>query len=335
MGSPQRTVAAVIVLALLAAAPPAAARQMPPPAPPPPGEPPAAPPRPAESGLCTARGQVLGPSDFGVAAGLPVADASAVLLPDGRVRLYVFAQNRGIVSAVSVSTDGLTFTAEPGLRLPDGSGMPRVVRTTSGYRLFFTSAGGISSAISTDGLSFTVEPGQRITKDAAGFGASAAGTSGAAVIRLADGRYRMYFSDLPRPGDPPGNHRVKTAVSPDMLAWTVEAGIIAGPGAATLTESSEHPFALINPDGSVTMYYGRFAGPGGTTPEGLYQSTSRDGLTFAEETYNIFMANDPDALRLSDGTLLVYYGLFDPQVGGTINVAQCVDPGAAAPVARR
>ena len=56
----------------------------------------------------------LQPSDFGVAAGLPVADVSAVKLPDGRWRIYAFAQNQGIVSAIS--NDGLIFKAENGVR---------------------------------------------------------------------------------------------------------------------------------------------------------------------------------------------------------------------------
>ena len=290
------------------------------------------------AGACTIVGPLLGPSDFGVAAGQPVADMSAIVLPDGRIRMYMFAQGKGIVSAVSVSTDGASFTAESGVRLPDGSGMPRVVANPAGgYRLFFISAGGIKSATSTDGLTFTIENGFRITADAAGFGAATAGgaTSGPTVIRLADSRYRMYFSDLPRPGDTPGSHRVKSAVSADQLTWTVEDGIRIGPGASVLTESAEHPFALPNPDGSVTVYYGKFTGPGTAAVEGLYHSTSIDGLTFAQEGYDVLFGNDPDALRLSDGTLLLYYGQFDSQIGGTINLARCPDPTAAAAAARK
>ncbi len=111
-----------------------------------------------------------------------------------------------------------------------------------------------------------------------------------------------------------------------MLAWTVEAGVRLGAGAPVLTGSAEHPFALANPDGFVTLYYGKFGAAG--KPDGVYQSTSIDGLTFEEETLDVFFGNDPDALRRVDGTLVLYYGGFDPQVGGTINVAQCPDPGA-------
>ena len=306
------------------------AQQPPVPSPPtgPPTEPPTTLPPATGTGICTIHGPVLGPTDFGVAAGAVLADTSAVRLADGRVRLYTFAQGLGIVSAVSLTAEGLTFVPEAGARLPDGSGMPRVVAIPGGgLRLFYTSTNGIKSAVSTDGLTFTVEPGFRITAEAAGFSnTTVAATSGATVTTLPDGRFRMYFSDLPRPGDPPGQHLVKSAVSTDMLAWTVEAGVRIGPGAPVLTGSAEHPFALAHPDGSVTVYYGKFGAAG--SPDGVYQSTSLDGLTFEQETLDVFFGNDPDALRLVDGTLVLYYGGFDPQVGGTINVAQCPDPAA-------
>ncbi|OFW14646.1 MAG: hypothetical protein A3F70_09240 [Acidobacteria bacterium RIFCSPLOWO2_12_FULL_67_14] len=294
-------------------------------------EPPRPEPPTGAAGACTIVGPLLGPTDFGVAAGQPLADASATLLPDGRVRMYIFAQGRGIVSAVSLTTEGVSFAPEAGTRLPDGAGMPRVVVNPSGgWRLFFISGNGIRSAVSTDGLTFTIESGFRITAEAAGFttGTTAGAASGATVIRLADLRYRMYFSDLPRPGDPPGSHRIKSAVSTDQLAWTVEPEVRIGPGAPVLTETAEHPFALTNADGSVTLYYGKFTGGGSASTEGLYHSTSIDGLTFEQETYDVFFGNDPDALRLADGTLVMYYGQFDHQVGGTINLARCPEPTA-------
>ncbi len=281
------------------------------------------------TGVCTIVGPLLAPTDFGVAAGQVLADTSAVRLADGRVRMYTFAQGLGVVSAVSLTAEGVSFVPEPGARMPDGSGMPRAFALAGGgWRLFYTSGNGIRSAISTDGLTFTAEPGFRITAEAAGFSdTTVAATSGATVMQLADGRYRMYFSDLPRPGDPPGGHRIKSALSTDQLAWTMEAGVRVGPGATVLTESAEHPFVLPNPDGSVTLYYGKFGGPGSASPEGVYQSTSVDGLTFTQETLAVYFGNDPDALRLVDGTLVLYYGQFDPRVGGTINVARCPDPG--------
>ena len=290
-----------------------------------------APPAPTAAGACTIVGPVLGPSDFGVATGQPVADVSAVRLADGRVRLYMFAQGLGVVSAISLGADGTTFVAEPGARLPDGSGMPRaVVLPDLRVRLFYTTGDGIASAISTDGLNFAGEPGLRITATQAALSATAVrATSGASVVALPDGRYRMYFSSLPRPGEPAGGHLVKSAVSADQITWTMEAGVRLGAGAA-LAESAEHPFALSNPNGSVTLYYGKYGNIGSANAEGVYQSTSADGLTFTTETLSVSFGNDPDALRLADGTLMLYYGRFDPAIGGTINAARCPDPAATA-----
>ena len=52
--------------------------------------------------------KILYPDLFGVSKGLPVADVSGVLLADGKIRAYVFAQNKGIV--IAESTDGVTFS---------------------------------------------------------------------------------------------------------------------------------------------------------------------------------------------------------------------------------
>ena len=52
--------------------------------------------------------KILYPDLFGVSKGLPVADVSGVLLSDGKIRAYVFAQNKGIV--IAESTDGVTFS---------------------------------------------------------------------------------------------------------------------------------------------------------------------------------------------------------------------------------
>ena len=286
------------------------------------------------AGVCTISGPVLTPANFGIAAGAVLADVSTTVLADGRIRLYVFGQGRGVVSAISASADGLSFVPEAGSRLPDGSGMPRIVGgPVGGYRLFFTSGDGIRSTTSADGLTFTTEAGFRITKQQAGF-TDATGTlvalSGGALVALAGGRYRMYFSTLPRPGEAAGGHRVKSAVSVDMLTWTVEPGVLLGTGAATLTESAEHPFALAHPDGRVTLYYGKFGASPTAAAEGLYQSTSTDGRTFTTETLSVFFGNDPDLIRRADGTLLAYYGGFDPVIGGTVNVATCPDPAAPA-----
>ena len=44
----------------------------------------------------------------------------------------------------------------------------------------------------------------------------------------------------------------------------------------------------------------------------------------------MFFGNDPDLIRRADGTLLAYYGGFDPVIGGIVSVATCPDPAAPA-----
>src|SRR4029077_10716297 len=114
------------------------------------------------------------------------------------------------------------FTMEAGFRLPDGSGQSRAIRLDDGrIRIFFSSSQGINSAVSADdGTTFTVESGTRISAAAAGMSQ----LTGPGIIKLRDGRYRAYFSDLPIPGQGPLPHTVKSAISSDLVNWTVESG---------------------------------------------------------------------------------------------------------------
>ena len=47
----------------------------------------------------------LTPNMFGVTAGQPVADVSVILLSNGKLRAYVFAQNKGIEIAESAAAN--------------------------------------------------------------------------------------------------------------------------------------------------------------------------------------------------------------------------------------
>jgi hypothetical protein len=229
-----------------------------------------------------------------------MADSTTIRLNDGRWRMYIFA---GSAYASAISNDGLAFTAEPGFRLPPGSGQSRAIRLDDGrIRIYFNSAQGINSAVSTDdGANFTVESGTRISAASAGM----SGLTGPGIIKLRDGRYRAYFSDLPLPGQGVIPHSVKTAISSDLVNWTVESGTRIGAG-TTLSGNAEHPCAILNSDGSTTIFY--FRNTNGT----LYSSTSTDGLTFSTETNTgIPNANDPDIVSLPDGTVRLYYNWLD------------------------
>ena len=251
----------------------------------------------------------LQPSDAGLESGSVVADISVIKLSDDTYRAY-FAINEGIRSATS--NDGLTFTVEDGFRLPEGYGMPRVVRLSDGrYRLFAIVSDGIASAVSDDGLEFTVEEGTRIK--ASDFGVEQ--LSGGSLVELDDGTYRMYFSDLPKPGEGVKNHQIFSATSSDMLTWTAETGVRVGSG-SDIDMSAEHPFVIKRSDGTFRMFYYI------NNPTGQWTATSTDGLTWEDQESTGITekteGNDPDVVTLPDGNWRLYFGDFDESIGGVI-----------------
>ena len=73
-----------------------------------------------------------------------------------------------------------------------------------------------------------------------------------------------------------------------------------------MTGSGEHPAAIANDDGSISLFYFR-----NDTWE-LLVATSTDGLEFQTEldtglSTNASMANDPDLVRLPGGAVRMYY----------------------------
>ena len=297
-----------------------------PPEPPDPGEPPV----PGSGGepswdgptICTSHRVFMQPPAFGVVVGEPLADPTAALLDDGRIRLYAYAQGIGIVSAVS--DDGRSFTEEAGVRVvgTDG-GQPRIWRLDDGrWRLYVSKVREIVSFTSDDGLVFTRDAGARLTAAAAGLPA----VSSPSIIELEPGRWRMYYSTLAIPGTGPGGKRVGSATSVDLLEWTVEDGWRLGEGAPALTDSAEHPFPVAGTDGLVSLFYGKFRASPGGAPDGLYRAMSVDGLAFTEEAYTgLYFGNDPEVLRLPGGDRILYYGDFDPGIGGQLLSATCIE----------
>ena len=282
--------------------------------------------------------KILYPDLFGVSKGLPVADVTGVLLPDGKIRAYVFAQNKGIV--IAESTDGVTFSAVGNAFGSDkGQGMPRVVKLSDGrFRMYNMTSFGVSCSISSDGLNFAIEKDACIPSSS--FPALKNGLSGAAFIKLADGRYRAYFSDMVKAGTGPDPHQVYSATSADGLTWTADSGIRIGTGAASLTRSAEHPAAVAHADGSVTIfYYDNGARPGldasgkqnmAPNDQGLWYSTSKDGgLTFSNEykisfpsAFGFGFGNDPDVFLDKSGQMILWAGGFDPAFGGFIGAVR-------------
>ena len=262
--------------------------------------------------------QILYPSLLGVTAGLPVADVSGVLLADGKLRAYVFAQNKGI--EIWDSSDGISFTrVGNAFGRDNGFGMPRVIKLTDGrYRMYNLSPEGISCSISSDGLNFTLENVACIGRTAFGISGN---MSSPGIIKLSNGGYRAYFSTVPAPGSMSGAQKSYSATSTDGLTWAPDAGVRIGTG-SSIDQSAEHPTAINHSDGSVTMFY--FDG----ITHGLYYASSKDGLTFSNPTafdlsslsprFRTATGNDPDIFLDKNGDMILWAGEFSPSIGGYI-----------------
>ena len=130
-----------------------------------------------------------------------------VFLDDGRCRMYLFERGQGIISLVS--SDGLEFHPEPGLRIAqDGpydrhcAFAPEIVRIAdTGYVMYYAGYGrpdraDILRAVSSDGLTWKKEPEPVIAPGPGGW--DAAKSSEMCLIRLPGPstnvpRYRMFY----------------------------------------------------------------------------------------------------------------------------------------------
>ena len=289
--------------------------------------------------------RALTPDMFGVASGQPVADVSVILLPNGKLRAYVYAQNKGIEIAESAD-NGKTFTRVGNAFGGDkGNGQPRAVVLSDGrVRLYTAASSGVNCSISSDGLTFTLEKANCLS---ASDYSEAAGLSGPGVVQLSTGKWKAYFSGLPKAGTGPDPWQVYSASSDDGVNWIRDAGVRIGSGASSIKRSAEHPTAIRHSDNSITLFYfDNGADPAGTgkvysNGNGLHYSHSSDGLTFSEEKWfdmskidsrlSSTEMNDPDVLLDKDGNLLLFGGGFAHDFGGYINVMSLKPGNGTAP----
>lgn len=216
------------------------------------------------------------------------------------------------------------WTKEAGIRVADGS-VPYVYRLEDGsLRLLFCGRGGILSARSTDGLNFTPEPGVRLAP-AGGPGDPESIVCDASVVRLADGRHRLYYKGANGPGGPGQSiHRVFSALSGDGLNYTREglrlesANTIDGGWASV-------PEVIQTFDGRYRMYY---VTHGSAERNGIVSAVSDDGITFTrEEGTRLSRWVDPAVVRLPSGQYWMFglRGLPAPGQPGTIGSAHSAD----------
>jgi predicted GH43/DUF377 family glycosyl hydrolase len=239
-------------------------------------------------------------------------------LPDGRYRMYYGNRGGGIQSAIS--SDGLNWTEESGLRIADGGegsgeyivGGATVIQLDDGrYRMYYDGKTGpgdpgdvidrIYSAISSDGLNWEKE-GLRV--DSVGTPDNG-WASVAEIVRTFDGRYRLYYV---------GNavfqqgyqDYVVSAISDDGLDFTRE-GVVSG-----LPALAHDPAVITFSNGTYWMFYAY----GPPDRNRIYAARSTDGRNFTLDsgtivipggTYDPLGAIDPSVVLFPDGTYRVYY----------------------------
>jgi len=168
-----------------------------------------------------------------------------------------------------------------------------------------------------DGKTWTQEPGTRKTM-----------STFPDVIKLADGRYRMYFQ---------GAGVIKSAISNDGLSFTDEAGTridttntegltLDNVAAPTVALQADGTFVLLYRGTINTQYFAKTPNP---TTQVLFWATSTDGLSFTKKGIAIDSRNDtldgqldgPDLVKWDDGSYRVfatsYTGVYEFTFDGT------------------
>jgi hypothetical protein len=129
------------------------------------------------------------------------------------------------------------------------------------------------------------------------------------ICRLADGRFRMYYT---------GDGGILSAISGDGMTFQKEAGIRVSAG------SVDGPMMIVGDpsvvtlkDGRIRMYYKGASGSGGPghSVQSIYSAISADGLNFvgegiridATKTQDNGWASVPEAITLPDDRVRIYY----------------------------
>lgn len=245
------------------------------------------------------------------------ADPTIIKLDNGTLVLYVnkFGPGGSGYRAYT-STDGLTWKEKTNVSLPNAS-TGRVVRFDNKIRFYYPGLqpikptdppATIMSSISNDGFSFAKESGDRVVPKSGYY------LEGPTVIKLSNGKFRMYFNENETASKEKRVSKIYAASSVDGLAWTREEKhtLESDQVVEKATEWSQalHPFVLVRPKGGYVMFY--------NTHSKIYAATSTDGLSWTKVGYVGIEGADVDGYYLPDGTLRLYYGNFSPQTSGVV-----------------
>ena len=251
-------------------------------------------------------------------------------LADGTYRAYYAVEGRRILS--SASSDGLKWVQDPGVRINNVAFPNALLLDNGDVRLFYQDGMSIGSSISSDdGMTFTKEKGVRVSSGLIN-GIYLNNLGAPSIIRLSDGKYRMYFrGGIEDPTFWNGQKAyVFSASSLDALEFTIDSGIRVDPSdfndGGTGAPSGyvrekihwiDGSYATLEPDGSVQLYF--FAG----FCFGLCMASSEDGLKF--DNYEQVLSElvtpmnelaagngripgDPSILRTANEQRIMYFG---------------------------
>lgn len=233
-----------------------------------------------------------------------VTPMCTIVLPDNTYRMYYTSTEDGTVLSTfsAISADGLTWTKE-GVRIENGFNSAVMQLDNGSYRMIFNEGGTpggteflfwFVSATSTDRLTWVREPGIRLEDKG----------SVPDIIKLPDGRYRIYYCSPPA---------IQCAISSDNgLTWEKE------PASGIIGADFD---VIILPDGTYRVFYSD------PISGGIYSAVSSDGLTWTKEEgarlTGQFLA-DPDVVELPDGTYRMYY--CGPPNGGPPSILSAKSP---------
>ena len=166
--------------------------------------------------------------------------------------------------------------------------------------MYYGGQGGILSAITDDGLTFSKEPGVRVPSGSQDSPEMI--VSDPTLVRLDDGRVRIYYKGATGPGGPGQSvHSVFSAISTDGLLFEKEGTRIDSQQTPDRGWASV-PEAIVLPDGRVRLYY---VSDGLDVKHGIVSAISDDGLAFTREGSVLTGFVDPSVIMLADGSYLM------------------------------
>gem|GEM_PF-2166958 len=229
---------------------------------------------------------------------------SAIRLPDGRVRIYLTTQERGVQSAIATTTGSFIPEQVTGL---DAFRSAKAHRDSAGaWRLYGATDKGIQLATSADGLVWEITQRVLIPKTIHG----SSDLSGALAIPLGRG-FRMYYSlNPPEPDKHDIPLRVFSAFSSDGQSWTPESNF----RARSLPRAATTPFVLRESGRKLRMYFARAS----ASCLQLWTAVSTDRDRWEEEEPLGVCGLAPSVMQLAKNRWRLYYEAPTPG-GNTVN----------------